>query len=145
MQQKIKLENERIQSYYDAVKKHIKTKSKQEKIIVKYKHLKLLYEKDLDAEKDNKLLHFQQNKISTMQKANKYSKVISIKLDTKENGSYTNPFMPRAIDWLKLDIEAYKQFKEDKFSLIQKIKPPQEKKEKEVNIQSKKFNTADKN
>ena len=79
-----------------------------------------------------------------MQKANKYSKVISIKFDTKENGSYTNPFMPRAIDWLKLDIDAYKQYKEDKFSLIQNIKPPPEKKEKEFNIQSVKFHTADK-
>ena len=58
MKLKVKQNNSRIQSYYDVVKNHIKTKSKQEKIIIKYKPLKLLYEKDLDAEKDNKLLYF---------------------------------------------------------------------------------------
>lgn len=41
-------------------------------------------------------------------KANKYSKVISIKFDNTENGNYTNPFMPRSVDWLKYDIHAYK-------------------------------------
>ena len=50
-----------------------------------------------------------------MQKANKYSKVISLKFDTGQDSNYTDPFMPRGIDWLKLDINAYKEFKEDKF------------------------------